>query len=389
MSATRREDVDWLRIAAVWLLIPFHVAMVFNPAPFYHVRNHEVSTAMLVFAGFVGLWHMPLLFLLAGWSLHASLARREGREVLRERVARLVVPLACGVLLYAPVIKYLELRGGQDFNVRGLHVRADLAASYRSVIDVALPEMPPFEESFWTFLPTFFTHLERFTWSHLWFLAYLFTFTALYLPALVRLTRRPPPARAVAAWVVYTPLAVLVPIQVLLRPHWPGVQNLYDDWANFSYYTTFLVVGFLLARDAGFERAVHGERRRALAGAAFVLVVLILGLAGVVRSPSVILAGTAVAGWCLIVAILGFAASWLRRPAAALPYLRDGAMPVYVLHQPVVVVLAWAIVGLPLGIAAKFVLLLAAATVGTAAAYELVVRRIGPLRVAHGMRRTS
>ena len=64
----RRYDIDWLRVFATYMLFVFHVAMVFNPAPFYHIRNDELSFGMTVFAGFVHLWHMPLFFLLAGWS---------------------------------------------------------------------------------------------------------------------------------------------------------------------------------------------------------------------------------------------------------------------------------------------------------------------------------
>jgi len=54
-SKTRRVDVDWLRVFATYLLFPFHAAMVFNPAPFYHVRNADLSMGMLTFAGFVTL----------------------------------------------------------------------------------------------------------------------------------------------------------------------------------------------------------------------------------------------------------------------------------------------------------------------------------------------
>ena len=49
----------------------------------------------------------------------------------------------------------------------------------------------------------------------------------------------------VASVVMMLPLVV---IQLLLRERWPGVQNLYDDWANFAYYTTYLFAGFLLAK---------------------------------------------------------------------------------------------------------------------------------------------
>ncbi|MCC6641398.1 MAG: acyltransferase family protein [Deltaproteobacteria bacterium] len=86
----RRIDLDVLRVFACYLLIPFHVAMVFNPAPFYHVRNDELSSVLMIACGFVSLWHMPLLFLLAGWSAFASYRSRGAGAFARERVRRLV-----------------------------------------------------------------------------------------------------------------------------------------------------------------------------------------------------------------------------------------------------------------------------------------------------------
>jgi len=384
---TRRSDVDWLRIAAVWLLIPFHAAMIFNPAPFYHVRNEEVTIGMLVFAGAISLWHMPLLFLLAGWSLYASLERRSTGALVRERLARLLVPLVCGVLLYGPAIKYAELRGGQDFNFYGLHVTADVAESLRDVIDRPIPVMPAFTESFGEFLPSFFTRLDRFTWSHLWFLAYLLTFTMLYLPLLRRLATRAP-GRA-KPWHVWLPLGLLVPIQIFLRPHWPGVQNLIDDWANFAYYTTYLVVGFLFAHNRELERMAHGERRRAGLVALGSLGLLLAGVVGLVPWPPVILAGTAVAGWSMIVWMLGWANEALRSEARGLSYLREASMPVYVLHQAAVVLVGAWVVRMPIGIAPKFLVVCVGAAVLTLATYELLVRRLPMLRLAHGMRAES
>ena len=72
----RRYDIDWLRVFATYLLLFFHSAMVFNPAPFFHIRNDDVSFVMLIVCGFIALWHMPLFFLLAGWSAFSSVAAR-------------------------------------------------------------------------------------------------------------------------------------------------------------------------------------------------------------------------------------------------------------------------------------------------------------------------
>ena len=37
--AARRRDIDWLRIAAVLLLIPFHTARVFNWEEDFYIKN--------------------------------------------------------------------------------------------------------------------------------------------------------------------------------------------------------------------------------------------------------------------------------------------------------------------------------------------------------------
>ena len=60
-----------------------------------------------------------------------------------------------------------------------------------------------------------------------------------------------------------------------------------------------------------------------------------------------------------------------------LRYLAESAFPIYVLHQPVVVVLGAAVVALPLGIPAKFVLLLAGSVAATLAIYHFGVRPFG------------
>src|SRR5215470_13910637 len=148
MTTQRRPDIDWLRVLATYLLFAFHVGKVFDPAPFYHVRNADLSFGLLVFCGFVGLWHMPLFFLLAGWSAVASIASRGPRGFARERMRRLGVPLVAGCVLLAPAIKYLELRSGLDLDYAGLRAAPALQDGFRTVMPGGLPTAAPFDESF-------------------------------------------------------------------------------------------------------------------------------------------------------------------------------------------------------------------------------------------------
>ncbi|MEW6270644.1 MAG: DUF2147 domain-containing protein [Thermodesulfobacteriota bacterium] len=382
----RRHDIDWLRVLATLLLFVFHTGMVFSPAPFYHIRNDELSLVLLVVSGFISLWHMPLFFLLAGWSLHRSVAERGATGVLRERVRRLVVPLAAGIVLFMPLVKYFELSSGLDLRHDGLRIAPELQPGFRTVLPEDLPLMAPFDESFAEFLPTFFTRLDRVTWGHLWFIAYLFTFTVLYLPLLLAVARRRPLRVPASRLLVYAPILPLALVQLVLRPYWPGVQNLYDDWANFAYYSIYFWTGFLLARLPDLEALVHGEWRRALAGGAPAARVRLGRVLGVVRSPSVVLATSAVAGWCFVVAILGLGRRFLDFGNRALEYLSEAAFPVYVLHQAAIVVPGYFLLKLRLGVFAEFVLLLLVAVATTFALYELAVRRSPTLRVLFGMR---
>jgi hypothetical protein len=104
----------------------------------------------------------------------------------------------------------LELRSGFDLNHHSLRVAIQHQDSVRILIPRGLPVAEPFHESFLAFLPTFFTQLDRFTWSHLWFVAYLLTLTIVWLPLLVWLRRGSGRIRTRPAWIAYLPLVPLV-----------------------------------------------------------------------------------------------------------------------------------------------------------------------------------
>jgi len=386
MGPTRRPDIDWLRVAATYLLFVFHVGMVFNPAPFFHIRNADLSFAMLVLCGFISLWHMPLFFLLAGWSAASSLAARGGRGFVTERMRRLAIPLLVGCVLLAPAIKYVELRSGLDLNYAGLRVAPALQDGFKTVIPNGLPTAEPFDESFLAFLPSFFMHLDRFTWAHLWFVAYLLTLTLVYLPVFGWLLRRRDRLAGVGSWVVYLPILPLAVIQVTMRSRWPGIYNLYNDWANVAYYSVFLLAGFLLACHPTLERAVEREWKRSLAVGGVATAVLLMAVLGVLASPAVLLVGSGVAGWCFVVALLGIGRRFFTSGSPVLAYLSESAFPVYVLHQAAIVLPGYWIVGLPLGITAKFVLLLVVSVALTLATYEWLVRPFAVPRFLLGMR---
>jgi fucose 4-O-acetylase-like acetyltransferase len=358
-ASTRRYDVDWLRIGATLLLFPFHSARPFDHPP-WHVKSASMSEVFDVAVWFVHQFHMPLFFTLAGWSLERALRVRAPAEVRRERYARLLVPFLAGVLLVSPPQAYVE------------------AITQRG-----------FTGSFAEYLPHFFGSLEHFSWHHLWFLIYLFTFTLLYLPLLVRLDARGVRPSAAHLYLAILPFAA---VELALRWRWPGYQNLYDDWANFAWYSLFFVGGFVLARVPGAEDVVRRERRRTTILFA-VAIVAMLPLLATLRDRFIVPGPGYVVYWILgatagvsgVLALLGHAARLETRGGRAFAYLREAALPLYVLHQGVIVVLGYWMVDADMPLAFRYLALLAASVAGTFALYH-VVRALRPLRFAFGLR---
>lgn len=365
--ATRRPDVDWLRVFATYLLFVFHTSKVFDVRPFYSIKNVALSDSLDVLTGFIHQWHMPLFFVLAGWSAHGSLATRGAGAFVSERLRKLFVPLVFGMLVLCPPIRWVELVSGQFYTTAGRPLPADPHATFLA------------------FLPRYYT-LDNVTWSHLWFLAYLVTFSLLYLPILAALARGGARLELRRSPVIYLGILPLALVQIMLRERWPGFQNLVDDWANFSYYSLFLLYGFALARFSSLERAAESEWRRAavIGLAAFVAMLAARELG----APRFIDRGlSAVTGFSLVVALIGFASVRLRVSNRALGWLAPSAFPVYLLHQTAIVMIAFVVVPLDLGIGVKYGLVLIGSIGATVAAYELVVQRVPALWPLFGMKR--
>ncbi len=359
---SRRNDVDWLRIGATFLLFPFHSARACDGGA-WHVKSPERSEVFDVFVWLIHQFHMPLFFVLAGWSLERALATRTPGAVRRERYRRLLLPFLAGVALLSPPQAYVE------------------AITQRG-----------FTGSIGEFLGCFWTSLRCFSWHHLWFLLYLLVFTLLYLPLLVRLERRTFTLGEPSPRDVFLAIIPFAGVEVALRWRWPGYQNLYDDWANFAFYSLFFVAGFLLGKLPAFEAMVHRERRRWAIGFGLTIVAMLpllaLHRAGPLTGAAYVLYSVlrAVAGVLGVAAILGYGTALANVGSRWFVYLREAALPLYILHQAVIVVLGYWVVTWALPIGMRWLALLVASLAMTMAVFHLVVRPVRPLRIAFGMR---
>ena len=85
----RVHYVDWLRVLAVLLLFPFHTSRVFDTADPFYVKSQHLWEPLNQVLAFISVWHMQLLFLLAGASTFYALGKRGTGQYALERVKRL------------------------------------------------------------------------------------------------------------------------------------------------------------------------------------------------------------------------------------------------------------------------------------------------------------
>jgi len=215
----------------------------------------------------------------------------------------------------------------------------------------------------------------------------LFVFSLLYAPLFERWLERPGPWQPGSRAWAFAPIVPLALVQVALRERWPGMQNLYDDWANFAFYSLFFVLGFLAARHPGYERLLHRESRWLGAAGLLAFGGMLLRWTGAWETPIALhRALSGVVAWGIVVWLLGFARAHWTTGAGVFAYLRETLLPVYVLHSPAIVLVAHFTVQTDWPVTAKIAVILAGSVALTLAVVHFVVRPLRPARFLLGMK---
>jgi glucan biosynthesis protein C len=369
----RRYDIDWLRLMAVFLLFFFHTACIFHPWSDFYIKNDQLSPLIAyIFVWTVGHWHMSLFFILAGASTYYALQKRSGVEYIKERVKRLFIPLIFGTLVLIPPLSYLGLLNHSDYS-----------------------------QSFIAWFPNFF-HLQTadlsgyflggLTVGHLWFILHLFVYSLIALPLFLYFNRDSGLRwiRRIAS-VLMKPavLFLLFPAMLVLISKFPWVLG-----GNPLFYITFFILGFILMSDRRLVDKVDKHR----------LKLLLLGV--VPLAGFIVMSATnswpanipewadgimdayrnAFVPWFFILSLLAYGRRLLNFTNRFLKYFAEGAYPIYILHQTIIVVIAFFVVQWDLGAGAKYAIIVTLSFVGTILAYDILVRRTNISRFLFGMK---
>jgi hypothetical protein len=366
--------LDWLRVLAFGLLVFYHGGLIFVDWGF-HIQNNDLTDVLKPPLLFLNQWRLPLLFFVSGAGTFFALGRRSRNQFITERSSRLLIPLLFGILIVIPPQVYFERLSEEAF-----------------------------EGSYLSFYPHFFDGIYpngNFTWNHLWFIVYLFTFSLLALPLFLYLRRESGKkwigkmtdliSRGLNLLVLIIPLLL---IDFLLRSRWPDTRNLIGDWYNFAFYFVIFLYGYLMASNARIWSAVEKRRRVYLIIGTISFSMIFFGwhdegknfLEKIVYGHALFVFFKCLNIWCWLLCALGYSVKYLNFNNALLQYCNKAVYPFYILHQTVMIVIGYYIIKLNAGIGFKYVLVVLGTYVITMLLYEFVVRRFKVMWVFFGVK---
>jgi glucan biosynthesis protein C len=344
----RRYDVDWLRAIALALLIVYHVSMTFQPWAILlaFIQNKDHFEALWPVMSMINVWRIPILFLISGMGVRFAMERRNGKQLLKDRTLRILVPLVFGSLAICPI-----------------------SAWFSMVFYGQPPAWAP-------------------NTGHLWFLGNIYLYVLALLPVLVYLRNRPdhPVIRWLARGMEKPWLLPLAALPLMLEA-WLLDPQIFTLYVNTLHglamgFVCFLTGFILVSIGKPFWRAAEQIRYASLA----VAFALYLGRVHFFPSFGEMNPVQAFESMAWMLGLLGFGSRYLNRPSRALGWCSRAVYPVYIVHLPVQYGLSLLLVPLALAAPAKWLLLLAGTFAVSLLIYRFLISPFKWLRPLFGMK---
>ena len=176
-----------------------------------------------------------------------------------------------------------------------------------------------------------------------------------------------------------------------LTAHWVFT----DDWSAFFQDLVFFLAGYVIYSSFQLRAAVRQHGFAALVlGVTYWGIVVVLTAQGQVPakdfSPASLLfvLTQTLSAWLLTLALLGLAMRYLTVPRAWQRYLTSAAFPVYLIHMPVLTVVAYYLLKISAPWYLQLLLITVATISGSFAIYDLIIRRTPVTRLLFSAKAT-
>ncbi len=360
------------------MMFVYHTFMVFVAEWGWHIKNNETSSMLLEINYWMSSFRMPLLFFVSGYISYILMGRLDWRSFTMQRFVRLIIPtIIWTFILVAPQIYFERKLEGSD----------------QSYI-----------EFYRTFLKFNWWPDGNFHWLHLWFIPYLFCYNIVSIPIFYILQKESKLTKGLSLFFrksvslfIFVILAIIP--YTFLSVHYEVTYNLINDIARHSFFIFFVIAGLLFNRFPHVTEIVESKRRLFLSFA-----FLSLLLMNVIRwndwepfdvwenwiekpQTYMFIALANFNSWMWVFSSLGYGKKYLNNGNKLLSYANTAVYPFYILHQTVIVVLAYYIVNTKDEVSLKLVFLLVVCFCITLLTYHLFIRPFNAMRFLFGMQK--
>jgi len=363
----RKHYIDWLRVLAFGLLIIFHSWRPFDHFP-WHIKNEEQNFIFDMLTMFTHGWRMFLIFLVSGAGTWFAMRSRKQAFVM-DRIKRLIVPFLFGIILIIPPQRFYEWIMLNDFSGNYL----EFLSSY------------PYHQlgaNMGSSLLLWFGHLG----THIWYLPFLFVMTLFTLPLFKKIQN----GQFNFAWLknimknnfgVFILVLPMIFVRIILKP----LYSEYTDWADFFVYLFPFIYGFIFMSDPEFINII--KKKMYL----FLVVGLICSIYFLYtgsQSPQNIqeylhpnfslyhieisIVSMLIAySWILF--FISFFAKHMNFKHSILIPANISILPIYILHQTLIIVIGYYVVDMDLNIFLKFAIIALTAIPASVFIYKIIL----------------
>ncbi|MBS5520781.1 MAG: acyltransferase [Clostridiales bacterium] len=355
-KSARKPYLDNLRWAIVLIVLIYHVCFMFNGVGVAGgIPDARNVPALDAFQYIVYPWFMVLLFVVSGMSARYSLQKRTGRQFIRERALKLLVPSTLGLFVIHWITGYLNIKmgGGLDY------IPGALVYPISAISGI----------------------------GPLWFIQMLFLFSCLLLllktldkkDRVWKLGGRIPIAAVLLLFFVMWGAA-----QILNMP----VLTMY----RFGIYLAAFLIGYYIFSHDEVQDAIEKIRIPMIVIAAAGAIAYTAYYYGQSFSDAKCLQSLAanLYLWAAVLALLGCARKYFNFENPLTKYMSKSSFSIYILHYPVLTLVCYALTyHLSLAAGWNYLIALAAELAASFVLYE-IIRRVPVLRfLILGMKKKS
>jgi len=310
---------------------------------------------------------MPLFFVISGIAVYYSIGKRNALQFVKDRFLRLMVPfLTVGLLIILSVNVYYDVVFHGNFS-------GDFLSFYLG------PYFTKFFPFSLNFSPTYLANSNQ--GIYLWYLFWLFAFSLVTFPFfkwLAKAENRNKLSKLDAACnrrggLLLLAMPVII-VNIAAVPPYFVFPSGYGGWKLPTYFV-FFIAGYLMASSPKFEESIEKSKTASLLLGIItsLLILAVVTLSGITSGSSgpsdpsgingsyvVVSTVWALNGWCWVAAILGFGCKHLSFNHRLLQVANELVLPFYILHQAVIVTVAYYVVGLNLIVIEKYLLIVLA-----------------------------